>query len=186
MATLTDSSFSFTPYTPSLQWKYDKTKYYQHIVKGCLAGIELDEESPAGHDGRFGGTNYFECPEGHGIFVRLMDVVKIIKTAKDIAKEKASAERIETIGDIEISEDTISDALKVGDRVTLTNKKQGVIKYIGSTDFSEGKPMLGIELDEEDTKHGMAVWGVNSILRLTWVKLYLYAVRVWSQWGIRQ
>eukprot|EP01083_Nonionella_stella_P166938 559723_1 len=113
------------------------------IVRGCLVGVELDEKSPAGHDGRFGGKNYFQCPEGHGIFVRLIDVIKVIKTKKEMD--------IDTIpDDIEISEETISDALSLGDRVTLANHKQGIIKYIGSTDFSENKPMLGIELDEDD------------------------------------
>eukprot|EP01084_Bolivina_argentea_P291279 500601_1 len=121
------------------------------IVRGTLVGIELDAKSAAGHDGRFGGKNYFECAEGHGIFVRLMDVVKILKTAIDIEKEKNGINNIETIGDdVEISEETISDVLNIGDRVTLANKKEGIIKFIGSTQFSGDTPMLGIELDEED------------------------------------
>ena len=48
------------------------------IVRGCLVGIELDEASPAGHDGRFGAKNYFECPKGHGTFVRPMDVIQVL------------------------------------------------------------------------------------------------------------
>ena len=55
-----------------------------------LVGIELDESSPAGHDGRFGDNQYFNCPNGHGIFLRPMDVIKVIQSAMrsgDGAKE---------------------------------------------------------------------------------------------------
>merc|ERR1712228_1097957 len=123
------------------------------IVKGCLVGIELDEQSPGGHDGRFGGKSYFECPDGHGMFVRLLDIIKIIKTKQRIERE--SNPNIDTIPDdlkMDENEVTISDKVKVGDRVTLSNNKQGIIKFIGNTEFSENKPMLGIELDSEDPK----------------------------------
>merc|ERR1712228_27432 len=63
------------------------------IVKGCLVGIELDEQSPAGHDGRFGGNQYFDCPDGHGIFVRLSDIIKIIKTKKKIEESNPIIDR---------------------------------------------------------------------------------------------
>merc|ERR1712228_1168083 len=67
------------------------------IVTSCLAGIELDEQSPAGHDGIFCGTKYFDCPDGHSIFVRLSDIIKIIKTKEKIERE--SCPIIETVPD---------------------------------------------------------------------------------------
>merc|ERR1712129_562343 len=127
------------------------------IVKGCLVGIELDELSEAGHGGTFGGKAYFECEDGHGIFVRIVDIVKIIKTKQQIERE--SNPNIETVPDdlkMDANELTISDKVKVGDRVTLSNKKQGIVRYIGDTEFSENKPMLGIELEENDPA---ATWG---------------------------
>eukprot|EP01084_Bolivina_argentea_P017482 32655_1 len=65
------------------------------IVRGTLVGIELDEKSPAGHDGIFGGTKYFKCPQGHGIFVRLIDVIKVLKSMKDCEKKKQMFETID-------------------------------------------------------------------------------------------
>ena len=34
--------------------------------------------------------------------------------------------------------------------MTLANDKHGVIRYIGPTEISDGKPLLGVELEEDD------------------------------------
>merc|ERR1712154_534495 len=76
---------------------------------------------------------------------------KIIKTKQQIERE--SNPNIETVPDdlkMDENELTISDKVKVGDRVTLSNNKQGIVRYIGDTEFSENKPMLGIELETPD------------------------------------
>merc|ERR1711933_417187 len=59
------------------------------IVKGSLAGIELDEASPSAMDGIFGGTQYFECEYGHGLFARLWDITEIIKKAEQQISESS-------------------------------------------------------------------------------------------------
>ena len=52
--------------------------------------------------------------------------------------------------DIQIATECISDTIKPGVRVTLSNDKHGVIRYIGPTAISDGKPLIGVELDEDD------------------------------------
>merc|ERR1712048_362792 len=55
------------------------------------------------------------------------------------------------MGKMDENELTISDKVKVGDRVTLSNNKQGIVKYVGNVpDFGDDRTMLGIELDTSD------------------------------------
>ena len=130
------------------RWAPEKVVCASALIRGVLVGIELDERSPAGHDGRFGDDQYFDCPNGHGIFLRPMDVIKVLKPSKG---DDLPDNNIEVVpDDVPISEETISDILKPGDRVTLANDKRGVIRYIGPTELSDGKPLLGVELDQDD------------------------------------
>jgi dynactin complex subunit len=46
----------------------------------CWVGIEWDEEGRGKHDGSAKGKRYFECPQGHGSFVRADTVLKAPRT----------------------------------------------------------------------------------------------------------
>jgi hypothetical protein len=45
----------------------------------------------------------------------------------------------------------------VGDRVLVNNKKVGVVRYKGMTEFLKGATLYGIELDEPKGKHNGTV-----------------------------
>lgn len=54
------------------------------IVRGTLVGVELDKPNPAGSNGTFCGETYFECENDHGVFVKVSDVMSVIKTKQVI------------------------------------------------------------------------------------------------------
>ena len=42
--------------------------------------------------------------------------------------------------------------VKIGDHVKLARGRTGIVKYIGETEFSKGKELIGLELDTYDAE----------------------------------
>ncbi|ETO27614.1 hypothetical protein RFI_09516 [Reticulomyxa filosa] len=99
---------------------------FPSFAEGEVFGIELDEWSINAHDGTANGEIIFDTAPGHGIFARRDEIDKY-----DPEKKKLEEARIQ---------------LKIGDRVTLTRNRTGVIKYVG-TDYVSEEEIVGVELD---------------------------------------
>ncbi|ETO30233.1 restin-like protein, partial [Reticulomyxa filosa] len=111
-----------------------------NMVNAILVGLELTETIENGSDGKFGGKSWT------WIFARITDVTTIVKTREEIEKE--NEKQPETIpDDLEIEAPLqYQQKVNVGDRVTLTDNRMGVVRYVGNTDFAADE-MYGIELD---------------------------------------
>ncbi|ETO30236.1 hypothetical protein RFI_06887, partial [Reticulomyxa filosa] len=96
-------------------------------------GLEMDEWHPSGHDGTVDNRKYFECKEGHGYFTNLDELAA-------------------NLGQFDLNENKAplppKPNFKVGDEVRLARGKVGKVKFIGTTEFSNGEEIVGLELTQ--------------------------------------
>eukprot|EP01083_Nonionella_stella_P039033 106149_1 len=111
-------------------------------------GLELEQWDPNGHNGTVKDKKYFVTMDGRGYFVKLDNLVENLgrpKTDKEIKKEKAFEEANKPKAPL-----PAPPKVKQGDRVKLARGRTGTVKYIGPTEFSNGKEVIGLELDTYD------------------------------------
>jgi len=132
--------------------------------KSIWAGVELVEKLGF-HDGVVGGKRYFKCKDGHGIFVETEKIrqkilpeellERVTLLSADIRRYKRENEemhdRVQRLekrhreAGVDLRPDYLGN-INMGDRVRLSNRKSGTVKYIGRTHF-EAEQLYGIELD---------------------------------------
>lgn len=137
------------------------------FANGLWAGIELDE-AVGKNDGSIDNIQYFKCPSSHGIFAPLSKISKHLTTheaqehhiqqnrmnlthvtAKVNSGLKQSKQDLNSL-DVQPAE--------LDDRVMVSGKKSGVVRYIGETRFAPGI-WYGIELDQPFGKNDGSVDG---------------------------
>ncbi|XP_020620574.1 CAP-Gly domain-containing linker protein 3-like [Orbicella faveolata] len=155
------------------------------FASGEWAGMELD--TPIGkNDGSVGGVVYFQCPPKHGIFAPLSKITKADSIQKQqtpsnsrIAQAQVSqsssraSSRSNSRPNSRPSSRSNSPApssrvngtdeslgFQIGDNVMVAGQKNGVVRFIGRTQFASGM-WLGIELDQPVGKNDGSVAGVR-------------------------
>lgn len=138
------------------------------FAKGIWAGVELVEKLGM-HDGQVGGKRYFRCKANHGV---LCDTAKISKKIKpeellervtllnnevlDLRNENEKLSNQVRVYETKIAAANIREAppnppqvvfedLELGDRVRLSNRKTGTVKFIGRT-RGESDTLVGLEM----------------------------------------
>lgn len=116
--------------------------------KGVWAGIALDQKAGK-HNGTILGQKYFECPNGHGIFIRPERVKFVSKKEIEETAAAPSSPRGRTAQ--ELSMTVAQEALVVGLRVHHFGCA-AVIRYLGmlpGMSEEEGETLMGgLELDD--------------------------------------
>ena len=133
------------------------------FAPGIWSGIELVEKNGK-NDGSVNGVRYFTCESNYGIFVRpyrltLEPLVPDPPSLQPDVTECCYKNSTSHIG--KTMTNGVGSNLKVGDRVLVnasSGLKKGILRYLGSTDFSAGK-WAGIELTEATGKNDGAVGG---------------------------
>ena len=101
-----------------------------HFASGVLVGIVLDH--PEGKtNGMVQGIQYFQCPPKHGLFTQPQQTIFIEKTDASIPTNT----------------DLKAEILKLGDSVIVGGIKDGILQFLGPTDFTKGI-WAGVELHE--------------------------------------
>merc|ERR1712154_127889 len=93
------------------------------------------------HDGTVKDHKYYECMDGRGYFVKLENLIE------NLGNDKKEEKEVENKPKAPLPE---PPKAKIGDRVKLARGRIGVVKYIGPTEFSNGKEVVGLELDTYD------------------------------------
>ena len=82
-----------------------------------MYGIELDKESGNGSDGSINDKQYFKCKPGYAYFVKLDELFREDEEIKDVFE-------------------SITEIPKVGDIIKIFDGKQGTVRYLIYTAFS--------------------------------------------------
>jgi len=103
-----------------------------------MVGIELDQWSPNAHDGTVKAKRYFVCPNGRGSYLTHEAISENLGSTRRRRRESVEIKPLAPLPP--------PPEVNIGDRIKLSRGKTGVVKYIGSTDFSH-EPLVGVELD---------------------------------------
>ena len=114
---------------------------FTHFGKEELIGIELDNWSPNGHNGKIKGRTYFRAAPGCGTFVRRNSIIS----------------RVDNLGfDIDNNNNNNHNSLLLpncGDRVKLKNGKMGVVQWIeDDSSIIDNLKTIHIQLVKEEER----------------------------------
>ena len=141
------------------------------FARGIWAGVVLD--APEGkNQGSVAGVQYFECEANRGLFTRpqKLTLVKGSDALKVQPQSQAQPSQENTLrapSQPRSAQSTpidpehlkaLREKLKIGDRVLVGGAKEGILRYLGPTEFSKGI-WAGVELEEPLGKNDGAVSG---------------------------
>ncbi|ETO31190.1 hypothetical protein RFI_05929 [Reticulomyxa filosa] len=112
--------------------------------RGVLIGVELDRWSPNATDGSVNGVPYFDCMWGRGYFTCLSNLIENLGSAL----QSSTQETTEPDNKADSQDDSLH--FKFGDKIQLSHRKIGVIRFIGTTEATGTDEIIGIELDSWD------------------------------------
>ncbi len=136
------------------------------FARGVWVGVVL--EVPEGkNNGAVAGVQYFECEPNHGLFTRPQKLTLLMKGGGDLNgfQREQQALRVPPLQRSTQSTPVdreglraLHEKLKVGDQVLVGGAKEGILRYIGPTEFAKGV-WVGVELHEALGKNDGAVSG---------------------------
>ena len=131
------------------------------FARGVWVGVILD--TPEGkNNGTVGGVQYFDCAPNHGLFTRLQKLTRVEPKPSTAQRSAgANAQRVP----LQSSQPTgasqlkaLRDKLKIGDHVLVGGVKEGILRFLGPTEFAKGV-WAGVELSDPLGKNDGAVSG---------------------------
>lgn len=152
------------------------------FARGVWAGVILD--LPDGkNDGTVNGVQYFECEQLHGLFTRPQKLKIISKAAangddsettplpepsppqqqqqqlqqqQQQRQEGHGQEKSPSLTPVDLK--ALRDQLNIGDHVLVGGVKEGILRFLGPTEFAKGV-WVGVELPEPMGKNDGAISG---------------------------
>ena len=147
------------------------------FARGIWAGIILDAREGK-NNGCVGGVQYFQCENNHGLFTRpqKLTLVESTSSMNSHAAQIPSAQQVTQTTSRTSSQErsrpgsmvdpaqikALREKLKLGDHVLVGGVKEGVLRFIGTTEFAKGI-WAGVELAEPLGKNDGAVSGKRQV-----------------------
>lgn len=159
------------------------------FASGEWAGVEL-ETPTGKNDGSVGGVHYFQCLPKHGIFAPLSKISKAdsLPNSRPSSRPSSRPTSASRIAQAQISQPSSQNSsrsnsrqasrsnspvpspqangtdeslgFQIGDGVMVAGQKNGIVRFIGRTQFAAGV-WLGIELDQPVGKNDGSVSGIR-------------------------
>ena len=147
------------------------------FARGVWVGVILDT-AEGKNNGTVGGIQYFECAPNHGLFTRpqklarieakpspVQQRVNIPPAQQTVPPQTSRGSSLEGSSRASSSHPTdaaqlkaLRDKLKIGDQVLVGGVKEGILRFLGPTEFAKGI-WAGVELPEPLGKNDGAVSG---------------------------
>ena len=131
------------------------------FARGVWAGIVM--EGPEGkNDGTVAGIKYFDCEPFHGLFTRPQKLRLVSKSDPQLPQPpdnvhfQEEGQRSEQPTPTDLKQ--LHNQLKIGDQVLVGGIKEGILRYLGPTEFAKGV-WVGVELPEPMGKNDGAISG---------------------------
>lgn len=130
------------------------------FARGVWAGVIL--ETPEGkNDGMVSGVKYFECEPNHGLFTRPQKLKLISKAATNestppLLPRTPQDDQRSSLTPVDLK--VLQNKLCVGDHVLVGGIKEGILRFVGPTEFAKGI-WVGVELPEPMGKNDGAISG---------------------------
>ncbi len=137
------------------------------FARGVWVGVVL--EVPEGkNNGVVAGVQYFDCEPNHGLFTRPQKLTRVKRGDANGFQREQQSLRVPPLQRSTQSTPVdreglraLREKLKVGDQVLVGGVKEGILQYIGPTDFAKGV-WVGVELHEPLGKNDGSVSGKRS------------------------
>lgn len=137
------------------------------FAKGVWVGVILD--SPEGkNNGVVSGVRYFDCDPNYGLFSKLHKL-KLISKANSPLHQPSSVTPVQQDVNQRSSQPTpvdlktLHNKLQIGDQVLVGGIKEGILRFLGPTEFAKGI-WVGVELPEPMGKNDGAISGKRYIV----------------------
>lgn len=146
------------------------------FARGLWVGVVLDV--PEGkNNGCVAGVQYFECKPNHGLFTRPQKLTLLekagagekqppIKQESTLRAPSQTGSQQSTTPIDPAQLKALREKLKIGDRVLVGGVKEGILRFLGPTEFAKGI-WAGVELEEALGKNDGAVSGKRWVERGT-------------------
>ena len=132
------------------------------FARGIWVGVILDTQEGK-NNGCVGGVQYFECAPNHGLFTRLQKLTLI--GPKPFQVQRPPGGNVQQPVPPQSSQPTdasqlkaLREKLKIGDHVLVGGVKEGILRFLGPTEFAKGV-WAGVELSDPLGKNDGAVSG---------------------------
>ena len=140
------------------------------FARGLWVGVILNV--PEGKNSGFvNGMQYFTCEPNHGVFVRPNKLELISRVIQEESSRPTRTSVQESGRSVSVQSDQLApvnlkvlqEKLKIGDHVLVGGVKEGILRFLGSTEFARGI-WVGVELPEPMGKNDGAISGKRSVL----------------------
>ena len=126
------------------------------FAKGSWAGIILDSYEGK-NNGSVNGIQYFESEPNRGLFAKAEKIKLVSKGSKNQTSDQSKPSSVASTNKQNAA---TASQFGVGDRVLVDGQKEGVIGFIGETQFAKGI-WTGVILDVPEGKNDGTVSGVR-------------------------
>ncbi|KAF2749179.1 hypothetical protein M011DRAFT_485222 [Sporormia fimetaria CBS 119925] len=96
-----------------------------HVSSGQFYGVELPDATGK-NDGSVQGQRYFECPPGHGLFVRRSGIARVVAQPPQPATRRASVAR-PPVPKTQLRQSSVSASSRTAPKDTATSKRISVV-----------------------------------------------------------
>lgn len=132
------------------------------FARGVWAGVILG--TPEGkNDGSVSGVKYFECEPNHGLFTRPQKLISKVASNESTpplqpppARTPQDEDQRSSLTPVDLK--LLQNKLSVGDHVLVGGIKEGILRFVGPTEFARGI-WVGVELPEPMGKNDGAISG---------------------------